>query len=374
MAFGGWLTVIIASALAMAGVFMISGIFTWQRVLSDPIKVRSNHAAWASRGGGIAIAASVGVVWLFLLMAFPEAPLPPLMILVVTFAVGIGLIDDIASLPTLAKLFCLGVLAGLAAIVAGPVSSVPVPGFGAVGLPPSIGLVLSTFIVLGFANMVNFMDGLNGMAGTACVLGLGILVFLVLPEGGHELLILWVVSAAAVYGFLVRNVLRGTIFLGDAGSLGLGFLLAGSALEIDGGHRGPLWVFLVAFTPMIADVAYTILKRWRQGRSLLKAHNRHLYQKLRAYGWSHEAVSLVYALMVLVSAAMAFSFAPMPNGIGLAIATILSLALMIGVQTVMVRTKLRVIEEARAAAAAAVDASGDPDDALDVERDGAARA
>jgi UDP-N-acetylmuramyl pentapeptide phosphotransferase/UDP-N-acetylglucosamine-1-phosphate transferase len=162
-------------------------------------------------------------------------------------------------------------------------------------------------------NLYNFMDGANGMAGLSALVGLTSYCLIGASESSNHLplLGLWIVIGAIV-GFLIFN-LRGTIFLGDAGSTSFGFLACCvGLLGIAQGYWR--WTLpLVAFGPLIFDATLTLFYRWRRHEKLSQAHSTHIYQKLIKLGQPHWKISTAYAVVALLAVIIHQSVEPSPN-------------------------------------------------------------
>jgi len=163
--------------------------------------------------------------------------------------------------------------------------------------------------VLGLAvawmtNLYNFMDGSDGLAGGMAVIGFGAYA-LAAASGGHApLLALSAALAAAALGFLLFNFPPARVFLGDVGSVPLGFLAG--ALGIVGWRDDlwPLWFPALVFAPFIADASATLLRRLARREKVWQAHREHYYQRLVRTGAGHRGAALAgYALMLVCAAA-----------------------------------------------------------------------
>ena len=296
---GPELTTAVRAALAF-GAAALAALGCWlaarAAIMPNAVSARSNHRAPVSRAGGavVVLVASLGVL---AALRFTLAVDQPALNLFVAVACAglLGLIDDVAELGPLLKLAGLTVIAALAAGAAGPVAALPVPGFGWLGLPGGVGFFLAALWVLGFVNVFNFLDGLNGMAagtGVALLAGLAL-------TGAAPVLVLCL--AGALLGFALPNVLAGRPFLGDAGSLAVGTAVAGAALIP---APGAVWLTAGAAVPLLADAGLTMLRRASEGEPLMRAHSDHAYQRLHRAGWSHQAVALAYTSMVLTGIAV----------------------------------------------------------------------
>ncbi len=155
-------------------------------------------------------------------------------------------------------------------------------------------------------NVFNFMDGIDGLSATQtiCMAGwVGLLLWdvdVVLAQQA------WLL-AAAVLGFAFFNVPPARIFMGDVGSIFIGFIMA--ALAVQGEHMGlPLWGFAVLMAYYLLDTSYTLIRRVARGENPLHAHNKHLYQRLARLGWSHWRIDLWAGGITMLNGAGLFSF------------------------------------------------------------------
>jgi UDP-N-acetylmuramyl pentapeptide phosphotransferase/UDP-N-acetylglucosamine-1-phosphate transferase len=148
-------------------------------------------------------------------------------------------------------------------------------------------------------NLYNFMDGVDGFAGGMSVIGFSALGYLAWRGGHPTILALSLLVAVAGAGFLVYNMPPACIFLGDVGSVPMGFLAA--ALTVIGVHDGlfDIWVPLLIFSPFIVDATVTLFRRLLRGAKIWQAHREHYYQRLVLAGWGHRKTVLAeYVLML----------------------------------------------------------------------------
>jgi UDP-N-acetylmuramyl pentapeptide phosphotransferase/UDP-N-acetylglucosamine-1-phosphate transferase len=147
-------------------------------------------------------------------------------------------------------------------------------------------------------NLFNFMDGADGLAGGAAVIGFATYALAATLAGVPEFGLLNATLAAACLGFLWFNFHPARIFLGDVGAVPLGFLAGAFGLW---GIRLGCWTAsfaLLVFLPFIVDATFTVLRRSASGERIWQAHREHCYQRLIRLGWSHRATALAYyALM-----------------------------------------------------------------------------
>jgi UDP-N-acetylmuramyl pentapeptide phosphotransferase/UDP-N-acetylglucosamine-1-phosphate transferase len=208
----------------------------------------------------------------------------------------VSFVDDVRSLPVAVRLPCHLAAAAWAVGVAWP---------GAQG-PGALAIALAVVAVLAIAwmtNLFNFMDGADGLAGGMALIGFGALAFAALRGGDAALANASLALAAAAAGFLVFNFPPARVFMGDAGSVPLGFLAG--ALGWLGAVRDvwPGWYPVLVFSPFIVDASVTLA--WRAARSepLLRAHRAHYYQRLVLGGWSHRKLAVAaWVLMAAVAA------------------------------------------------------------------------
>jgi len=240
---------------------------------------RSLHARPVPRSGGIAMMAGV-----FSGFAILQTPL--VVVLPAAALVAVSHLDDVYRLPIPVRLG-----AQFAAAAAFVLGALPTPGL------PS--LILIVIGILWMTNLYNFMDGSDGLAGGMTVTGFAFLGAGAWMSGDDAMLIECAIIAAAGAAFLPFNFPPARVFMGDAGSVPIGFLAA--LLSLSGWRDGdwPLWFPAAVFAPFLADSTVTLLKRIGAGERFWEAHNKHYYQRLVRMGWVHRRTALAeYALML----------------------------------------------------------------------------
>ena len=153
-------------------------------------------------------------------------------------------------------------------------------------------VLLTEFWFIGMINTVNFLDGVDGLAGSISFVAAGVTAIHMLREGQYSVALLPLALMGTLAGFLIFNLPPAKIFIGG-GALWLGFALA--CIGIIGGAKIAL-LLLVMGLP-IADVVWQIFDRWRHGRSLAQADRGHLHLRLIDQGWSAKRIVLLYALV-----------------------------------------------------------------------------
>jgi UDP-GlcNAc:undecaprenyl-phosphate/decaprenyl-phosphate GlcNAc-1-phosphate transferase len=269
--------IISAFVTLILGVMLtLSKIGTIQDIPND----RSLHAEPIPRTGGIAMMAGILSGWMMLIQFWAWWIVLPAMGLFV-----LSLVDDIRNLSPRTRL--LGHF----------VAALMVIGWSGVSLLWSLPVLL--FIVW-MTNLYNFMDGSDGLAGGMALFGFSFYGIAGLINGNEPFAMMNFSIGAAALGFLYHNFHPARVFMGDAGSIPLGFLAA--AFGIWGWQQGywPFWFPILVFSPFVADATLTLLKRaWRR-ENLAQAHRSHYYQRLVQMGWGHRNTALVeYALMLL---------------------------------------------------------------------------
>jgi UDP-N-acetylmuramyl pentapeptide phosphotransferase/UDP-N-acetylglucosamine-1-phosphate transferase len=164
--------------------------------------------------------------------------------------------------------------------------------------------ILAGFAMVWLVNLYNFMDGSNGLAGGMAVFGFGTYA-IAAASVQPELAVAAAAVAGAAAGFLVLNFNPARIFLGDVGSIPLGFLAG--ALGFWGWQHGawPLWFPALVFAPFIADATVTLLRRLARGEKVWQAHREHYYQRLVQMTGKHVYVALIYYWLMLIGSAVA---------------------------------------------------------------------
>ncbi|HKK22439.1 MAG TPA: glycosyl transferase family 4 [Pseudohaliea sp.] len=272
--------ILVASAavlLAVLAVAVYLRLARSRRWLAEPT-ARGAHAAPTPSGAGLALFAALAAA----LLLADAPPGPYALPLAVTFSlVLVGFVDDLRHLPAALRLAVYGAAALLG-------TGWLVTGAGAAGL--LIWLPLA-FTVLAFTNFYNFMDGIDGLAALQCVSAAGLAAWLGATAGASPGYLFLCLALAGVHaGFLLYNRPPARLFMGDAGSIPTGFLLA--VLAVAGPWREGLspvcWPILLAL--FTCDAGLTLLFRALRGAPLAQAHREHLYQRLARRWGSHGRV------------------------------------------------------------------------------------
>jgi UDP-N-acetylmuramyl pentapeptide phosphotransferase/UDP-N-acetylglucosamine-1-phosphate transferase len=281
-----------AFSLRLAFVFLLclalSLGLTWllrrwllRRQILDRPNERSSHEAPTPRGGGIAVLAVLLPAW-----ALIEPALWPQLLGALALA-AVGWWDDLKGISAWPRL-----LVQIAAVAVGLWFMRPLSDGQFTGglLPQPFDALLAGIAWLWFVNLFNFMDGIDGIAGSEAVsIGLGIAVLALWLGGFGDLDRLAVALVGAVLGFLYWNWHPARIFLGDVGSQGLGYLLGFLLLRTAGDGAWAAALILPLY--FWVDATWTLLARTAAGENILAAHARHFYQRSLRLGRRHDQVT-----------------------------------------------------------------------------------
>lgn len=259
---------------------LLHGGWAWEIAVDIP-NARSLHARPVPRVGGIALlAAALPPIW-FLTPELREMTLAILLI------ASVSLLDDRIGLPVLVRLMAHASAVGIMLWQIGPYW-------------PAWLLVASATGWIWMINLYNFMDGSDGLAGGMAVFGFGALALGADAVAAASLALACTALAGAAAGFLTLNLQPARVFLGDAGSISLGF--AAGAIGLSGWQQlvWPIWFPLLVFSPFIMDASVTLLRRLLRREAVWQAHRGHYYQRVIRLGLTHRRTALIaYALMLL---------------------------------------------------------------------------
>ncbi len=206
----------------------------------------------------------------------------------------LGLLDDLKNLNPYAK-FSVQVLAGTLLYCGGlRISVIPIL-FGPKVLGIFISLPLTIVWVLLISNAFNLIDGLDGLSAGSALFSTVVVFVVSLFSGNILVSVLATTLAGALIGFLRYNFNPATIFLGDCGSLFVGFML--SALSIAGAQKDTTLVAvtipLVSFGLPLIDTGLAVIRRFLAGRPLFSADRNHIHHRLLQMGFSHRQVVII---------------------------------------------------------------------------------
>lgn len=312
--------------------------------LYPKIRERDVHTRPTPRLGGIAMFMGVAAAFVlasqlpFFAIVF-DNPGPPFAILGAAFLIVIvGVADDIWDLDWTIKLAAQLLVAALVAWQGVQILSLPIGGL-TVG-SPAMSFILTIFTIVLVMNAVNFIDGLDGLVAGVALISNGVfLIYSYLlaretsPSNYFNLAsLIAAIIVGACAGFLPFNWHRARLFMGDAGSMLVGLMMATGAIAVTGqidpatlGRSELLPAFLPIILPFailllpLADFTLAVLRRLRAGKSPFTADRKHLHHRLLDMGHSHlQAVLILYAWTTVVSVGFLLFFIAKPYGFAVA--------------------------------------------------------
>jgi UDP-N-acetylmuramyl pentapeptide phosphotransferase/UDP-N-acetylglucosamine-1-phosphate transferase len=262
--------------------------------IQDVPNERSLHIRPIPRIGGLALLiGAIGAYGILFRQQLWCIEIPILLLMGVSFA------DDVWDLPAIRRF-----LAHFAAAVLFTYWGL---GYAFV----DIGAILIVIAMVWMINLYNFMDGSDGLAGGMAMIGFCVYGVAAALADRNDFAIISFSIAASAIAFLIYNFHPAKVFLGDVGSVPLGF--AAGSLGFLGWTKDiwPLWFPLLVFSPFIVDASLTLLKRLFRLERVWEGHREHYYQRMVLMGWGHSKTALIeYGLMVCVgcSALMALQW------------------------------------------------------------------
>ncbi|GAB4126547.1 MAG: MraY family glycosyltransferase [Raineya sp.] len=302
------ITFVVALVIAWASIPVIVKVAEQKHLYDEPDESRKSHTNKIPTLGGIAIFAGTVISATFFAHQSKNLDLGAfLSAMTILFFTGIK--DDIIPLPPYKK-FLAQLLATSIIVLWGEVRLSNLYGFFFIHQAPEWFLILATiFTIIVIINAFNLIDGINGLAGgIACIVlsTFGIWFYLY----SEESLAIWAIATCgAVIGFLRYNLLQGKIFMGDTGSLLLGFITAVFAIQFIEmnntaksflGIKAPIFAIAVLAIPLF-DTIRVFVVRLIKGHSPFSGDRNHLHHLLLDAGFSHIQASLtLYALNLFV--------------------------------------------------------------------------
>lgn len=271
-----------------------------RRIALDAPNERSLHGQPVPRTGGIAIAAGIAAACVLV------PPGLPVILGAVAALAAVSFADDIIGLPTPARL---GMhLAAAAAVLVLEL-----------GYSEPFLFTLFLLAIAWYANLYNFMDGSDGLAGGMAAIGFGAYAAAAHLAGAEPFAALCASIAAASAAFLIFNFHPARMFMGDVGSVPLGFLAG--ALGIYGWSRGvwPIWFPLLVFAPFVCDATLTLLRRLLRRERVWQAHKDHYYQRLVRMGFGHRGTAFIEYAVMAACATVALAVRREPSAVQVAV-------------------------------------------------------
>lgn len=302
---------ILACVASLAGISYVAvrSFAGWaqRRQLLDVANARSSHVRPTPRGAGIVIVALTlagAWSWQFLSNSAPSA------VPLAAFTAGAILIaavswrDDLAGVSVGVRLVSHSIAAAVAIWGVGYWREAELPLTGTFQLG-GVGIVATGLWIVGLINAVNFMDGIDGLAGTQAVIAASAWAILGAWTGQSMVFVVGLLLAASTGGFLINNWPPARVFMGDVGSSFLGYSLAVLPFLSTNPPAWSLGVAALLMWAFVLDSGGTFLVRLVNGENVFAAHRSHLYQRLAARRRAHAPVTLLYGGLALGAAMLA---------------------------------------------------------------------
>jgi UDP-N-acetylmuramyl pentapeptide phosphotransferase/UDP-N-acetylglucosamine-1-phosphate transferase len=321
----GWVAAAMPFGVLIATWWLTGGVLGWlkRRAILDRPVDRSAHRVPVPRGGGLAVVPVVLAAWVALALG---GLAPAGAAVAAAAAAGLALLswlDDLGGLPIGLRL-----LAHVVAVALG-VASLPAGAVFQGLLPPLLDHIAAALVWVWFVNLYNFMDGIDGITGVeTAALGIGLPLAAALgglPDDGTAALALSL--AAAGLAFLRWNWHPAKLFLGDVGSVPLGYLAAWLLLGL--AAQGVWAPALILPLYYLADAGLTMARRMLRGERFWEPHRQHFYQRALGSDGDHAAVTRLIAaadilLIALAALAVTRPWVALPLAV-LAVAALLAL-------------------------------------------------
>ena len=267
----------------------------------DPTDDRKLHTRQIPRVGGVAIFMSVAIALAVLALrgGFEGVGLvgSKLTVIVIGGAATffLGLYDDLHQMRARYK-FAVQIAIAVAIFAGGVrIDTIALPLIGQISFNPAMGLFFTIFWFVGLTNAFNLIDGLDGLASGAAMFALTTMFVVATINGQAGAALVTLAVAGATLGFLRYNFHPASIFLGDSGSLFLGFMLAGiGAISSQKGSTVvAIAIPLVSLGLPVVDTALAIVRRFLRGQPIFSADRGHIHHRLLGLGHSPAKVALL---------------------------------------------------------------------------------
>jgi UDP-N-acetylmuramyl pentapeptide phosphotransferase/UDP-N-acetylglucosamine-1-phosphate transferase len=267
---------------------------------------RSLHSRPTPRTGGLAIAGGVASALIaFLALFHGVPPWIETTLMCSAFVAVVSFYDDRRGLSPFIRLPLQVVAAALLSVGGVSLSRIAIPGFGTVAMG-SVAAAVSTLFVVWMANLYNFMDGMDGLSGGMAVVGFGLAGILVAGHDATFSAFSFAIAGSAA-GFLLYNLPPARIFMGDVGSVPLGFLAGALAVRAAETRIMGFGIFVLLFSPFVVDATIVLIRRLWNREHFWRPHRAHAYQRLVLAGWSHRKTLVAEYSMMFACGATALA-------------------------------------------------------------------
>ena len=327
----------VVTVVTFASMFLVRRLAFRVGAVVKPDERRVHKRPTATLGGiGMLVGLLVGMGVAWAMGAFDqifEGNTEPLgLVLAAIVIVAVGVIDDLREVSAPAKIAGIVLAASILVISGVSMLVFRVPFLGVFVLSSDWSYLLSVLWVVGMANAINLIDGLDGLAGGIVAIAAGAFFLYSIELGNEGLLapgnigaLIAVVTLGACLGFLPHNVHPARIFMGDGGALMLGLLMAASTMVVGGRTDrsfsgssffffAPILIPVVILGVPILDTLFAIIRRARNRSGIAEADKGHLHHRLMRLGHGHRrSVFILWAWTALLSG---FVLYPIYSGSG----------------------------------------------------------
>ena len=250
-----------------------------------------------------------------------------------TLVVLLGAYDDLRGANAAVKFAGLFAITALFYALGGRIVALSVPFIGGVNLPPVVGFLVTMIWIVGVTNAFNLIDGIDGLATGSALFSSLVLLSVSLMNGNALVAVITLVLSGALAGFLRYNFNPASIFLGDSGSLFVGFSLA--AISTQGSQKASTAVAvaipLLAFGLPVVDTGVALARRFISRKPLFQGDREHIHHMLLARGWSQRRVAVVLYLVSAVFGLLAMLFVNSVNSVTAVMLFVVGVAVVIAV-------------------------------------------
>lgn len=312
---------LLAVGLAWVITYSARQVARRRRLLNHPNEY-SSHTLPTPRLGGVGIVTAfllTMLIYIWWQPAWAAAHGPELsgLLLGGVFMAGLGLWDDLYPLSPRFKLIGQMLIALIPVLFGLRLHGIVLPTlfshfwpnnqlfFGFLEIP------LTLLWIVTLVNLINFMDGIDGLIAGVVTIASLFFIGLAQPVESVWLVVPLVALSGTCLGFLRLNAQPASIFMGDSGSLFLGFTLATLAIIYAPGDLTTSFLLapILLLSALLFDAVHTLVRRFLQKENIFKPHRRHLYQRLVILGFSHRRVSELYYILSLVAGGSALLYA-----------------------------------------------------------------
>ncbi|MGP4069213.1 glycosyltransferase family 4 protein [Halobacillus sp. B29] len=321
-----YVDMIIAIGLSMAVsyllVFPVMKLAVKWKMMDYP-ELRKIHTEITPRMGGLAIFGGVVAGMLYIR---PDTPYFPSISIGATIIVLTGLLDDRYQIRPVFKLGGQVAAAGILILSGLKVDILSVPFLGMISLNEPISILFTFFWIIGITNAINLIDGLDGLAtGVSTISLISIAVMALAIEPQITIVYLCIVLIGSNIGFLFHNFYPAKIYMGDTGSLFLGYSMA--VISMVGLFKNvTLFSFVIPIIVLaipVFDTLFSIMRRLINKQKIMMPDNKHIHYQILAAGFSHRATVLIIYGFSALFGLLAILFSLTSIGISLIITFVL---------------------------------------------------